>query len=94
MGLSLQGPLREHDTLATHQEWSPLHGQVCHLPLLTGSTTHTGMNAGWRGLPYASGVTMQTNPSHNLWGDEEDGLVHSFSDIGRPLLLLGYFLLK
>lgn len=51
------------------------------------------MNAGW-GLPATPGVAMETNPSHNFWGNEEAGLAHSLTQQGGPLLSWGNFLLK
>lgn len=70
----------------------PLEGSMWS-PTPWAYSTHR-MNAGWEGPPITPGVAMETNPSHNFWGDEEVGLVHSLTQQGGPLLSWGYFLLK
>lgn len=85
-----------------------LCGQLCTITSSANGfhSTHE-MNAKWGGPPATPGVAMETNPSHNFWGDEEAGLIHSLhsnEEAGRvhslhseeapPLLSWGNFLLN
>lgn len=54
-----------------------LCGQLCTITSGSNGFHNTyQMNAKWGGPPATPGDAMETNPSHNFWGDEEDGLVH------------------
>lgn len=66
LGLRLTGPTEGAWTLAPRSGGPSMGRLVTSHRVLTGSIIHTGINAGWGGLPVTSGVTMETHPSRNF----------------------------